>query len=126
MIANTNDSSVAELCSDLVDVDFRNFSDPDEAKKWLYSSTDIFIISVIVPIVSFIGVITNGSFLYMCLHVKEVRDSSVTVYLSNLAICDILFLIFTTIFYTVILQPAKAKTLARGGYSSMIWVGTCR
>ena len=112
MVVNTNNSSVAEFCNDLVDVDFRNLSDPDEAKKWLYTSTDIFIISVIVPIVSFIGVVANGSFLYMCLRVKEVRDSSVTVYLSNLAACDILFLIFTTMFYSVILQPAKAKTLA--------------
>ena len=113
MNASTNDPMVAEFCSsNLVDVDFRNLSDPDEAKKWLYSSTDIFIISVIVPIVSFIGVVANGSFLYMCLRVKEVRDSPVTVYLLNLAVCDILFLIFTTIFYTVILQPAKTKTLA--------------
>ena len=113
MIGSINDSMVAEFCSsNLVDVDFRNLSNPDVAKKWLYSSTDIFIITVIIPIVSLIGVAANGSFLYMCLRVEEVRDSSVTVYLFNLAVCDILFLIFTTILYTVILQPAKTKTLA--------------
>ena len=70
MNANTNNSSVVEFCSDLVNIDFRNLSDPDEAMKWQYSSTDIFILSVIIPFISFIGVSANGSFLYMFLFVS--------------------------------------------------------
>ncbi|XP_072028500.1 neuropeptides capa receptor-like [Amphiura filiformis] len=86
------------------DIQIRDLTDPELATRWLYSTADKFIIKVVVPVVSFLGIFGNGTFLYMCIRVKALRSAPITAYLFSLAICDIAFLVSANVGYTLAIR----------------------
>ena len=67
----------------------------------MFSFADKLIMMVIIPIISLIGIIGNGVFFFVSYRVSDIRNAIVTPYLVNLAICDILFLLFINGWYIV-------------------------
>ncbi len=80
-----------------------NASEPAEAITWIYTDTDKLIIQVIIPAVSAVGLLANLAFLIVIARVPKMR-TVVSVYLANLALCDMLFLAFSNVWYGLSLQ----------------------
>ena len=80
-----------------------NITDSEGARKWIYGSIDKLILEVIIPSVSFVGVLGNCAFLFMILRLPKMR-TSLSAYLACLAISDVLFLVLSNIWYTITLQ----------------------
>ena len=78
-----------------------NLTITTNAQDFLYSSSDKLIITAIIPIISLIGIFGNGVFLFVSCRVLEIRSAFVTPYVVNLAVCDILFLLFINGWYIV-------------------------
>ena len=70
-----------------------DLSSPFWAVRWLYSETDKLIESIIIPCFSIFGFIGNLAFLWTVYRVREL-NTTLNGYLANLAVCDILFLVF--------------------------------
>ena len=69
-----------------------DLTSPYWAVRWQYSRVDKILQGITTPIISTFGIIGNLIFIWMVYRVKNLR-SSVNAYLTNLAICDILFLV---------------------------------
>ncbi|XP_072016382.1 somatostatin receptor type 5-like [Amphiura filiformis] len=93
-------TTTAETCSKAEY--FLNLTTPRDAEDILYGPTDRFLMTVLIPIISLIGVIGNGAFLYMSFVVPELRISVTTSYLANLAVCDLLFLLSVNVWFVII------------------------
>ncbi len=78
--------------------DTYNLTDIAVAEKWLWSEADYLISTVIIPVLCFIGVFGNGSFIFTILRLPKMK-SSLNVYLFNLAVCDILLLLIAAYWY---------------------------
>ena len=76
-----------------------NISDPQTAKRWLWSETDEYIFKMVLPIVLSVGVIGNLVFLFTVLRLKRMRTVT-NIYLSHLAVADVLFLLVSCGVYT--------------------------
>ena len=66
------------------------FVDAVNADDFLYSDLDIMYISVVLPIVAALAIITNGSYLFVVAKIKSMRTVT-NVYLANLAVADLIF-----------------------------------
>ena len=97
----------SDVCDDAEYV--LNLSDPQAAEDILYGSMDKYLMTIIIPVVSLIGVIGNGVFLYMCFTVPEIRAAIITIYLANLAVCDLLFLLSANIWYVIIVLNTEVN-----------------
>ncbi len=93
--------------------DTYNLSDIAVAEKWLWSETDYLIAMVIIPILCFIGVFGNGSFIFTILRLQKMK-SSLNAYLFNLAVCDILLLLIAAYWYIAnyLHSPVSHRTMA--------------
>ena len=78
--------------------DILNLTDPLIANEWLRSESEKIVVDMIIPIVSAFGVFGNTVFLIMIARLKEMR-TSLNAFLANLAICDIMFLLFANFWY---------------------------
>ena len=116
------DVNISEVCKE-AEIIF-NLTDPDSAYEFLYSSLDVLIITVLVPVVSVIGILGNAAFLFMAIRVKEVRQATVTIYLGNLAICDMLFLTFVNAWYiaTYLSSPVNSSYPVSTSFGCAIWM----
>ena len=65
-----------------------------------YSYSEVMIITVIVPILMVLGLITNGAFLFVVLQIKSMHTIT-NRYLSSLAIADIAYLILRNLNYLI-------------------------
>ncbi len=65
---------------------------------WLFTPGDTVIITVIIPIILGLGVITNSTFLFVIYRVPKLR-SVTSIYLAHLALADLLFLILSAIYH---------------------------
>ena len=88
-----------------------NLTDPDRAAALTFNATAKLIVQVIIPIISFVGIVANSSFLFSCFRSKELRNSTVTIYLANLAVCDILFLVMTNFWYALLFIISKNRPI---------------
>ena len=70
-----------------------DLSNPFWAVRWLYSDTDKLIESIVIPVLSIFGFTGNFAFLWTIYRMPKMR-TGLNAYLANLAICDILFLVF--------------------------------
>ena len=71
---------------------FLNLSDPSSAVAYEYDRVDIALVTTVYPVTATIGLLTNLAFLVTVLRVKYMRTLT-NVYLSSLAISDIMFLL---------------------------------
>ncbi|XP_022081271.1 neuromedin-U receptor 2-like [Acanthaster planci] len=62
----------------------------EKASEWLYSTTDTFLIAVIIPTLWCLALITNMTFLLVTLRVRTLR-SETNYYLAHLALADLLY-----------------------------------
>ena len=69
-----------------------NLTDPDAAAEWALSDMDQSLLHFIVPLMGALGIVGNAAFLFMIIRLKKMR-TSLSAYLANLAIVDIMFLI---------------------------------
>ena len=101
-----------------------NFSIPFNAEDFPYTSYDKWIIYVIVPFISVIGVSGNSAFLFMAFRVAELRRAIVTYYMISLAVCDILFLLSTTGWYVAYLvsNPVNLAFPVHSAFGCAFWV----
>ncbi|XP_072051915.1 thyrotropin-releasing hormone receptor-like [Amphiura filiformis] len=90
-----------------------NLTDITVAEKWLWNETDFLIVTVIIPLIVFIGVFGNGSFLFTILRLQKMK-SSLNAYLFNLAVCDIIILLQAQYWYTAnyLHTPVAYRTIA--------------
>ncbi|XP_072048909.1 kappa-type opioid receptor-like [Amphiura filiformis] len=100
-----------------------NLTEPDNDYQFLYSTFDILLITVIVPVISLIGILGNSAFLFTIIRIKELRNATVTTYLANLAVCDILLWIFVTAWYvaTYMTSPVNGSFPVRSSFGCSIW-----
>ncbi|XP_072021867.1 kappa-type opioid receptor-like [Amphiura filiformis] len=66
--------------------------DPQEAANWVWNDVDTLIITVIVPLVSAVGIIGNTAFLLSIFTIKHMQ-TSLNAYLCNLAVSDVMLLL---------------------------------
>ena len=101
-----------------------NLTNPDKAYHFLYGPLDKLLITVVVPAVSLLGILGNLAFLFMCIRVKELRKAPVTIYLANLAVCDILFLLATNGWYVLSLftNPVNLAFPVDSTLGCALWV----
>ena len=90
-----------------------NISDAVTAEKWLWSYTDVTILSQIIPVLSFVGIAGNGAFLFTILRLRHMKNS-LSFYLFNLGMCDIFFLIMVNYWYisNYLHTPVSYRTIA--------------
>lgn len=91
-----------------------DLSDPSLAVKWLYTQFDLLLIKVVIPLISSIGILGNGAFLFMVMRLPEMR-STLTAYLVNLAMCDMLYLLFLNMVYF------REGPVSRTFYVNSLW-----
>ncbi|XP_072046959.1 somatostatin receptor type 2-like [Amphiura filiformis] len=89
-------------------VRFYNISDPVVAARWIYTDIETFLLSVVIPIVSAVGVVGNVAFLFMLIRLPQMR-TSLSSYLAVLALCDILFLLIANILYAITLGQSDVS-----------------
>ena len=68
-----------------------NITSPDNVSKLLYKDAERIIITIVYPILLFIGLLGNTAFLYMMVRIHRMRTIT-NIYLMNLALADIGFL----------------------------------
>ena len=85
-----------------------NLTNPDDARDILYDATDRFLLIVVVPIISMIGIVGNAAFLFMAMSVHDLNY--VTIFLSNLAVCDVLFLISVNVWFILTILNTPVNT----------------
>ena len=85
-----------------------NLTNPVDARDMLYGATDRFLLIVVIPIISMIGIVGNAAFLFVTINVP--RLSYVTTLLSHLAVCDILFLISVNIWFVITVFHTPVNT----------------
>ena len=85
-----------------------NLSNEVDAEEVLLTSSELFILRVINPILLCIGVIANGAFLFAVIKVKRLHTVT-NYYLFNLAIADIVFIAYPIGIYfaLVLLTPVR-------------------
>ena len=103
-----------------------NLTDPDKAYHFLYGPVDTIIITVIIPIISVVGIVGNAAFIYMSYRVPELRSATVTSYLVHLAVCDILFLLFINGWYAAALtmSPVNSSYPVNSIFGCAMWTIT--
>ena len=118
------DVNITEACREANFI--LNLTDPDYAYQFLFDTFDVLLITIIVPVVSLLGIFGNGAFLFTTLRVKELRDATVTIYLTNLAVCDILFLIFVNTWYVAsyLSSPLNSSYPVFSTFGCGVWVVT--
>ena len=101
-----------------------NVTDVSRAAGFLYTSYDKWIIYVIVPIISVVGVSGNSAFLFMAFRVTELRKAIVTYYMISLAVCDILFLLSTSGWYvaSLVSSPVNLAFPVHSTFGCAFWV----
>ena len=75
-----------------------NLSTLSEATHWTYTPTERFFFIVILPSALVVCIAGNGSFLYVVARVPAMR-TTVNLYLSILALCDLIFVVVPTGLY---------------------------
>ena len=85
-----------------------NLTNPDDARDMLYGATDRFLLIVVIPIFSMIGIVGNVAFLFMAIRIPDLNY--VTTFLSHLAVCDILFLISVNVWFVIIVLNTQVNT----------------
>ncbi len=100
-----------------------NITEHEDAYGFLYGTFDVILITVILPVISVIGILGNSAFLYTIIRIEDLRKATVTIYLGNLAICDILLLIFVTGWYiaTYISSPVNGAFPVTSALGCSIW-----
>ena len=63
----------------------------DEAQVYIYPKGHIFLVTVILPFIFCIGLVSNAAFIYVAMRIKHMRTVT-NKYLLNLSISDIIFL----------------------------------
>ena len=98
-------------------VDFNDFRCPPEAtinitesdiEEWLWSTSNVIIITVIIPLIALIGLTANGAFLYTVFKIPSMRTHS-NFFLCSLAVIDISFLIVVIVNYSFIYSMTELK-----------------
>ena len=69
-----------------------NLTDSNAASEWALSDMDQYLLRFIVPLMGALGIVGNAAFLFMIIRLKTMR-TSLSAYLANLAVADIMFLI---------------------------------
>ena len=80
----------------------------DEIKDLLWSPSDKLVITMVIPIVAFIGIIANGIFLYTVARIPSMRTLS-NCFLSSLAVIDINLLLGILIHYASLYATSELK-----------------
>ena len=97
--------------------DFNDLSCPPEdtinitesnISEWLWSTSNVIIITVIIPVIALIGLTANGAFLYTVFKIPNMRTNS-NFFLCSLAVIDISFLIVLVVNYAVIYSKTELK-----------------
>ncbi|XP_033627301.1 kappa-type opioid receptor-like [Asterias rubens] len=70
----------------------------ETVSEWLFTPADTIIITVIIPIILGLGVITNATFLFVIYRVPKLR-SVTSIYLAHLALADLLYLIMSAFYH---------------------------
>ena len=80
-------------CNSNMIIDMR---DPTMADQWIATDSERFVVNVIIPVISAVGVFGNAAFTFMIFRLPELR-TSLNAFLVNLAVCDITFLLLANI-----------------------------
>ncbi len=112
---------MTEVCKGATNI--YNLTDPDDAYQFLYSPLDVLLIIVIIPSISLTGILANGAFLFTIIRIAELRKATVTTYLANLAVCDILLLIFVSAWYiaTYMTSPINGSFPVSSAFGCSMW-----
>ena len=114
-----------EICYNQMVAILNLTDDPEAAIPMVFSKMDRFIKYIITPIIASIGIAGNGAFLYACIRVKSLRGSSITAYLANLAVCDVLFLL-SLVIWNVDKNQISSSLPVYSIFGCAIWVISTR
>ncbi len=70
----------------------------DQLNQWFYTQLDIILITVLLPVISAVGLILNSALLIVIVKVREMQTIT-NFYLGNLAISDFMFILIKLISY---------------------------
>ena len=83
----------------------------DEAEAYVYTSAETIGITVVLPVISGIGILLNSAFLFTVYRVEDMRTTT-NIYLANLAVADEMFLVILLAKYlgTYLYLPIRSVT----------------
>ena len=95
-----DDAVIFSYTSDEIEYPEYNCIPNDDAAMFAYTSDEIVNITTVLPIMLVLGLLTNGAFLFVVIHIKSMRTIT-NRYLSSLAIADITYLLVRNLHYLI-------------------------
>ena len=102
-----------------------DLSDPVLADQWVATDIERFFVHVFIPVVSAVGVFGNAAFMFMVFRLPELR-TSLNAYLVNLAVCDIMFLLFVNFWYALYTSDVDLKLDVKSALGCAFYMITTR